>query len=61
MFFMFKKREAHIKQQEKDIKNAKQVLHRKINKDLRKQQDLIDILSNGITLEIKKGLGAKHV
>lgn len=61
MLFMFKKREAKIERREKDIKNAKQVLHRKINRDLKKQNELIDILSNGITLEIRKGLGNPHV
>lgn len=60
MIFMFKKREAKIEEQEKDIKNAKQVLHRKINKDIKKQNELIELLSNGITLEIKRAVGGKH-
>lgn len=61
MFFMFKKREATIEKKEQDIKNAKKVLHRKISRDIKKQNELIEILSNGITLEIKKGLGNPHV
>jgi hypothetical protein len=58
---LFKKREAKIEKKEKDITNAKQVLHRKINKDLKAQQDLINVLSNGIALQIKKGLGSRNV
>lgn len=61
MIFMFKKREAHIERQERDIKNAKQVLHRKINQDLKRQNELIKILSNGVELQIRKGLGNPHV
>lgn len=61
MFFMFKKREAEIERQEQDIDDAKKVLHKKMNRDLKKQNELIDILSNGITLEIKKGMGGHHV
>lgn len=57
----FRKREAKIERKEVDIKNAKQVLHRKINKDLKEQDELINILNNGITLEIRKGLGNPHV
>lgn len=60
MIFMFKKREAKIQKQEKDITNAKKVLHRKINRDLKEQHELINILSNGITLEIKQAIGGKH-
>lgn len=60
MIFMFKKREAKIEEQEQEIKNAKQVLHRKINRDLKKQNELIQILSNGITLEIKKAIGGHN-
>lgn len=60
MIFMFRKREAKIKSREKDITNAKQVLHRKINRDLKEQNELISILKNGITLEIKQAIGGKH-
>lgn len=57
MILMFKKREVKIEEQEQEIKNAKKVLHRKINRDLKKQNELIQILSNGITLEIKRAIG----
>lgn len=60
MFFTFKKREEKIERREADIDDAKKVLHRKMNRDLKKQNELIDILSNGITLEIKKGMGSHH-
>lgn len=55
-----KKREAKIERQEKDIKNAKQILHRKMNRDLQKQKELIDILNNGITIQIKEAIGGRH-
>lgn len=61
MMLLFKKRKAKIEEQEKDITAAKRVLHRKLNRDLKKQRELIDILSNGITLEIKRSLGSKNV
>lgn len=58
--FGFKKREAKIERQEKEITDAKRQLHRKINQDLRKQNELIDILNNGISIEIKKAIGGSH-
>ncbi len=61
MMFFMKKREAKIERQEQNITQAKQALHRQINRDLKKQNELIDMLNNGITLQIKKGLGGKHV
>lgn len=59
--FGMKKKEAKIERQEKDITNAKRILHRKMNRDLQKQKELIDILSNGITFRVKEAIGGRHV
>lgn len=57
MIFNFRKHERHIAEKEKVISEKKRQETRKVNADIDKLRKINKILDNGITLEIKKGLG----
>lgn len=61
MIFNFRKHERRIDEKEQAIRIKKQQQTRKVNADIDKIKAINRILDNGITLEIRKGLGAKHV
>lgn len=61
MIFNFYKKQHHTVVKEKAINAKQEQLNRKMDKDIRSLRELNRILDNGVTLEIKKGLGGKHV
>jgi len=60
MFVLFKKKEAAIEVQEKEIQRIKRDFHRKIDMTVKQQKKVNKILANGITLEIYHATGGKH-
>ena len=61
MIFNFRKREHKVTQQEEVIDAKQRQLNRKMDKDIQAFKELNKVLDNGITLEIKKAIGGKHV
>lgn len=60
MIFNFRKRQKKIELQERVIDNAQKEHIKTVDSYIEKQQALNKILSNGVTLEIKKAIGSKH-
>lgn len=61
MIFNFRKHERKIDEKEKVIVEQKRRQTRKMDSDINKLKAINKILDNGITLEIRKGMGNHHV
>lgn len=60
MLFNFRKRERHSDIKEQLISTKQDQLTHKIDEDINAYKQLNKVLSNGITIEIKKAIGGKH-